>query len=82
MQWINLNKGLDQPLYIQLYEQIKDYIEEEKYQSDKLPSIRALSKQLGVNNVTIVSAYKLLENEGYIYSIKGSGTYKIGRAHV
>lgn len=75
MQWINLNKGLDQPLYIQLYEQIKDYIEEEKYKSDKLPSIRALSKQLGVNNVTIVSAYKLLENEGYIYSIKGSGTY-------
>ena len=56
MQWIKLDKSLDQPLYIQLYEQIKDYIEEEKYESDKLPSIRSLSKQLGVNNVTVVSA--------------------------
>lgn len=72
---IKLDKSIDKPLYIQLYERIKISIEEEKFQSDKLPSIRSLSKSLGVNNVTVVSAYKLLESEGYVYSLKGSGTY-------
>ncbi|WP_353097407.1 PLP-dependent aminotransferase family protein [Tissierella praeacuta] len=70
-----LNKDIDTPLYIQLYENIKTSIEENKLEKEKLPSIRSLAKSLGVNNVTIVSAYKLLEKEGYVYSIKGSGTY-------
>lgn len=75
MKSITLDKNLDTPLYIQLYEKLKILIEEEKFETDKLPSIRALSKQVGVNNVTVVSAYKLLESEGYVYSSKGSGTY-------
>src|SRR5699024_1171546 len=72
---ITLNKDIDTPLYIQLYKQFKTLIDEDQFQKDKLPSIRNLSKSLGVNNVTVVSAYNLLEKEGYIYSIKGSGTY-------
>jgi len=70
-----LNKDIDTPLYIQLYENFKILIEENKFEKEKLPSIRSLAKSLGVNNVTVVSAYKLLEKEGYVYSIKGSGTY-------
>ena len=50
-------------------------IEEKTFENDKLPSIRRLSKDLGVNNVTIINAYKLLEQDGYVYSIEGSGTY-------
>lgn len=72
---ISLDKNIDTPLYIQLYEKIKILIENEKMENEKLPSIRAISKLLGVNNVTVVSAYKLLEKEGYVYSLKGSGTY-------
>ena len=75
MENIILNKESDTPLYIQLYEQFKILIEENQLEKDKLPSIRSLAKSLGVNNVTVVSAYKLLEQEGYVYSIKGSGTY-------
>lgn len=75
MKTIALDKNIDTPLYVQLYESIKKIIEEEGFESEKLPSIRSLSKSLGVNNVTVVSAYKLLESEGYVYSLKGSGTY-------
>ena len=72
---ICLNKDLGTPLYLQVTEQIKKLIEEDKIEEDKLPSIRQLAKNLGVNNVTIVNAYKQLEQDGYVYSIKGSGTY-------
>lgn len=75
MEKIKLDKKSDIPLYIQLYERIKNLIEDNQFKKDKLPSIRNLAKVLGVNNVTVVSAYKLLEQEGYVYSVKGSGTY-------
>lgn len=72
---IFLNKELDIPLYIQVSEYIKGLIDDNKIEDDKLPSIRQLAKILKVNNVTIVNAYKQLEQDGYVYSIKGSGTY-------
>jgi DNA-binding transcriptional MocR family regulator len=70
-----LDKDLNKPLYIQLYEKIKEIIEDNAYDNEKLPSIRSLAKKLGVNNVTVINAYKLLEQEGYVYSLEGSGTY-------
>ena len=71
-----IDKNLDTPLYIQVYENIKLQIENGQLkEGEKLPSIRSLAKKLQVNNITIVNAYKLLEQEAYIYSIKGSGTY-------
>jgi DNA-binding transcriptional MocR family regulator len=44
-------------------------------QGYKLPTIRALSKHLKVNNMTVISAYKYLESHHFIYSLVGSGTY-------
>ncbi len=75
MNKIILDRNLNKPLYIQLYEKIKCLIEENTIEDEKLPSIRSLSKQLSVNNVTVVNAYKLLEQEGFVYSVEGSGTY-------
>lgn len=75
MKEFKLDKSIEKPLYLQLYESFKSLIEENKLEDEKLPSIRSLANKLGVNNVTIVSAYKRLEQEGYVYSIKGSGTY-------
>lgn len=72
---IYIDKNLDTALYVQLYENIKTLIQEGKLQDEKLPSIRSLSKKLEVNNITVINAYKLLEQEGYVYSIRGSGTY-------
>lgn len=72
---IRLEKNSDIPLYIQIADHIKKLILNERLEEDKLPSIRQLARELGVNNVTIVNAYNLLEQDGYVYSIKGSGTY-------
>ena len=75
MKEFTLDNKLNTALYIQLYEKIKILIEEDQFENDKLPSIRKMASSLVVNNVTIISAYNLLEQEGYVYSVKGSGTY-------
>ena len=75
MKEFTLDNKLNTALYIQLYEKIKILIEGGQFEGDKLPSIRKMASLLGVNNVTVISAYNLLEQEGYVYSIKGSGTY-------
>ncbi|WZL71604.1 PLP-dependent aminotransferase family protein [Clostridiaceae bacterium 35-E11] len=73
---ICLDKTLSQHLYIQLFQEIKQRIIDGKIKSnDKLPPIRQLANQLGVNNSTIVNAYALLEKEGFVYKKIGSGTF-------
>lgn len=73
---IILDKKLRKPIYIQLYNEIKEMINKNilKHNS-KLPSIRNLSDLLNINSSTVVNAYKLLEEENYIYKKLGSGTY-------
>ena len=66
----------DIPKYIQISKYFKKLIEENLVEDgEKLPTIRELAKNLRVNNVTIVNAYKRLENEGYAVQKIGSGTY-------
>lgn len=62
--------------YIQVYNKIKSMIIEGKLKlNEKLPPIRTLSKLLGVNSVTVVRAYELLESDGYVIKRVGSGTF-------
>lgn len=69
-------KNDETPKYVQIANFIKTLIDKRQIkESDKLPTIRALSKKLGVNNVTIVSAYNKLKAEGYAYQKVGSGSY-------
>lgn len=64
------------PKYIQIANFIKNLIDKKQIRDgDKLPPIRELSVILGVNNVTIVSAYNKLKAEGYAYQKVGSGSY-------
>jgi len=73
---IHFDRGSSKPLYIQLYEGIKAIIEENSFNSsEKLPSIKKLSKTLRINTITVINAFKLLENEGFIEMRQGSGTY-------
>lgn len=65
-----------QPKYIQLFEHIKKLITEGQLRpGDRLPAIRSLASKLSVNTVTVVNAYKQLENNKYISAKKGSGYY-------
>lgn len=73
---IKLYKDKGEHLYIQLYKAIKKLIIEGKLsKNDKLPPIRKLAQKLNVNNVTVVNAYGILEQEGLVYKKIGSGTY-------
>lgn len=42
---------------------------------EQLPSVREMAISLTVNPNTVQRAYKKLENEGFIYSIKGRGNF-------
>lgn len=76
---IIIDKSSPEPMYLQVYEGMRTLIEEGSIRpEEKLPTIRSLAGKLGVNNVTIVNAYKLLEQKGYVYSRVGSGTYVRG----
>jgi DNA-binding transcriptional MocR family regulator len=91
-EWITIDRNSQEPMYLQVYEGIKNLIENGTLKGDdKLPAIRSFAQKLDVNNVTIVNAYKLLEQKGYIYSKVGSGTFvrgsktptnEEGKAHV
>lgn len=73
---INISKDKGEHLYIQLYKAIKDLIIEGKLnKNEKLPPIRKLAEALNINNVTVVNAYHILEEEGLVYKKMGSGTY-------
>lgn len=71
---ILIDKNSDNPLYMQIYEQIKEQIiTKQIHEGSKLPSIRNLSLTLNVSRNTVDSAYMQLSSEGYIESKPGSG---------
>ena len=68
------------PKYIQISNHIKMQIEYKNiHDGQKLPTIRAYSKFLKVNNETIVRAYKKLSSDGFAYQKMGSGTFAISK---
>lgn len=42
---------------------------------DKLPPVRTLASQLGINPNTVAKAYSILETKGYVASVVGSGSF-------
>ena len=64
------------PIYVQVAKEFKDKIAAgELKNGDPLPGRQALARHLGVNINTINHAYRILENEGYIYSRRGIGSF-------
>lgn len=64
------------PLYQQIKDQIKDAIlKEELVEADALPSIRAFANDLKVSVLTIRRVYDELEQEGFVTSQVGIGTF-------
>ena len=62
------------PLFKQIASRIRILIEANDLVSgDRLPSIRTLAGQLGVSPDTVVAAYQLLVDEGWIDNRRGSG---------
>ena len=64
---ISLDTKRNIPLYEQIYDYIKQEIQQGKIQSgERLPSTRALSRHLEVSRSTIELAYEQLLSEGYV----------------
>lgn len=71
-----INTKDDTPVYIQLQNQVLDYIALGILQKDdQLPSVRTLSKELGINPNTVARAYSNLEMQGYVYSKPAKGVF-------
>ncbi|PAD78985.1 PLP-dependent aminotransferase family protein [Paenibacillus campinasensis] len=68
----------DRPAYIQVKDYMKRLMMTGAIQGDqKLPSTRELSALLHVSRNTVLSAYADLEDEGYIYAVKGRGHFAV-----
>ena len=71
-------KAKKTPLYIQIKEYIKKHIEDSNWPiGHRLPSERELAKEMGVSRKTVSLAYKELENQGFLSSHQGRGTFVI-----
>ena len=63
-----------------LYEQVAERLQEMMFngvlpQDAQLPSVRSLATDLSINPNTIQRAYAELERRGFIYSVKGRGSF-------
>ncbi|MFD0870849.1 HTH-type transcriptional repressor yvoA [Chlamydia abortus] len=66
----------DQPLYLQIKEQIKAAILRGELQAgEPLPSIRALATDLNVSVLTTRRVFEELEAEGFIITKAGKGSF-------
>ena len=64
------------PIYEQVVEKLQELmllgvLEED----DQMPSVRSLAMELSINPNTIQRAYGELERQGYIYMVKGRGSF-------
>ncbi len=73
---LKLDKKSLTPLYIQLGDGLLSLINKGILPpKTKLPPIRKMAAALKLNSITVVNAYKYLENKKAVYSHMGSGTY-------
>ena len=65
-----------EPMYEQLEKLITKYVSLGVLApDDKLPSVRAMAQELGINPNTVAKTYKILEARGIIYTIAGKGVF-------
>ncbi len=73
---IIISNSSDEPIYLQIVNQLKEQIVKgELTESQPLPSIRNLAKELKISVITTKRAYDELEREGFIVTVAGKGSY-------
>ncbi|MGE5581418.1 MAG: GntR family transcriptional regulator [Bacillota bacterium] len=72
----SLNKDIPVPLYYQLKELLLEYISEHHDQLEKpIPTELELSSRFSISRPTVRQAINELVVEGYLYRVKGKGTF-------
>ena len=73
---IILNNASMIPIYEQLVEQVKNLIlSGELPENEALPSVRTLAAALKISALTVKKAYDKLEEDGFVVTVHGKGTY-------
>ena len=76
---IKLDMQNRKPIYEQLKEQILRLTMLGVLSADeKLPSVRSLARDVGINPNTVQKAYQELERDGIIYTVGGKGSFIAG----
>ena len=71
---LDLNSADDRPIYSQIADRVKFAVAGGVLRpGDLVPSVRELSKQLVVNPNTVARAYRDLQTEGLLESVRGMG---------
>ena len=71
---IRIDELSDVPIYQQLRNQIVMGISSGELKSgEKLPTVRDLALEMGINTMTVSKAYQLLKTEGYIMTDRKNG---------
>ena len=77
--WFYVDPNSHVPVYVQIVEKMKAMIASGKLKKgDRVPSIRGLAKDLGVNFNTVAKAYRELVRDGVLRPIRGEGYEVIG----
>ncbi len=76
---VKLDYRSDQPIYEQIISQYK-YLLLQGFlkKGDSIPSVRKLALELDITPGTVAKAYRELENQGVIETVRGKGTYIAG----
>ena len=73
---IIINHSSMQPIYEQISGQIKERIMHgELTEGAVLPSVRTLARELRVSALTVKKSYDVLEQEGFITTVHGKGSF-------
>jgi len=73
---ISIERDSEIPLYVQIRDAIQAEIQAERLRAgDRLPTVTALAKQIGVTQATIRRAFEDLSNAGCLESHVGRGTF-------
>ena len=79
--WIDYKDST--PIYEQIVKRYKNLIVKGVLKPDeKIPSVRSLAIEISINPNTIQKAYTQLEQQGFIYTIKGRGNFVAGNSEL
>lgn len=73
---IIINHTSMQPIYEQIAGRIKAMVMEGKLKAgEMLPSVRTMAKELKISALTVKKAYDFLEEEGFVVTVHGKGSF-------
>ena len=73
---ILLDERDKRPIYEQMIDKLTDLMAREILTKDSpMPSVRSFAMELSINPNTVQRAYNELERMGYIYTVKGKGSF-------